>query len=201
MIRRLKGRSPYGGYIFVAIVISLVCNFSYLLLLVTSQSDTGNRRINVPRHKNRESAIVEGTLSVNGDGFGYIVTEEGDSVYVDHRKLHWLGLCEGDNLIVEAGERSSFEAEHLFMRRVIKRNGEEFDYGALYRGSEQWYIVIYQFVFYFILSIILLLIMNGKGGNSTWWQQFLRATACLLITTAAYFISPVPMMHSGEVAD
>ena len=199
MIRRLKGRSPYGGYIFVAIVISLVCNFSYLLLLVTSQSDTGNRRINVPRHKNRESAIVEGTLSVNGDGFGYIVTEEGDSVYVDHRKLHWLGLCEGDNLIVEAGERSSFEAEHLFMRRVIKRNGEEFDYGALYRGSEQWYIVIYQFVFYFILSIILLLIMNGKGGNSTWWQQFLRATACLLITTAAYFISPVTMMHSGEV--
>ena len=151
MIKNLKGHSPYLGYAFVAIVVSLVCNFSYLLLLVSSQTDTGNRRIHRNRNRDAVSVVLEGTLSVNGDGFGYIISEVGDSVYIDHRKLNWLNLNEGDKLIVEASERTNFEAKHLYMRRVIERNGEEFDYGALYRGSKQWNILLYQFLFYFVL--------------------------------------------------
>ena len=199
MIKRLRTTSPYVGYIFVAIVASLVCNFSYLLLLVSNQTDTGNRRVNSGRDKNVVSTIVEGRLSVNGDGFGYIVTEGGDSIYIDHRKLNWLNLSEGDMLRVEASERTNFEAKHMYMRRVLERNGEEFNYGALYRGSQQWSIVFYQFAFYFVLAFLMLLVMNSKGREATWQQFILRSTMCVVITFAAYFISPVPLMHSGEV--
>ena len=199
MIKRLRTTSPYVGYIFVAIVASLVCNFSYLLLLVSNQTDTGNRRVNSGRDKNVVSTIVEGRLSVNGDGFGYIVTEGGDSIYIDHRKLNWLNLSEGDMLRVEASERTNFEAKHMYMRRVLERNGEEFNYGALYRGSQQWSIVFYQFAFYFVLAFLMLLVMNSKGREATWQQLILRSTMCVVITFAAYFISPVPLMHSGEV--
>ena len=199
MTKNLKGHSPYLGYAFVAIVVSLVCNFSYLLLLVSSQTDTGNRRIHRNRNKDAVSVILEGTLSVNGDGFGYIISEVGDSVYIDHRKLNWLNLNEGDKLIVEASERTNFEAKHLYMRRVIERNGEEFDYGALYRGSKQWNILLYQFLFYFVLSFILLIVMNSKGRDISWQKFLVRSAICVLITFATYFISPVPMMHSGEV--
>lgn len=197
MIKKLKGNSPYIGYIFVAIVVSLICNFSYLLLLVTNQTDTGNRRIN--RNRDAISVVIEGVLSVKGDGFGYIVSEAGDSVYVDHRKLHWLNLAEGDVLRIEASERTNFEASHLYMRRVLERNGKEFDYGALYRGSEQWSMVLYQFLFYIALSFILLVVMNSKGRDATWQQFLIRATLCVAITFATYFVSPVPLMHSGEV--
>ena len=78
----MKHRSPYLGYAFVAIIISLVCNFSYLLLLVMNQTDTGNRRVNHNRHKNDITIVAEGVLSVNNDGFGYIVGEKGDSIFV-----------------------------------------------------------------------------------------------------------------------
>ena len=195
----MKHRSPYLGYAFMAIVVSLVCNFSYLLLLVSNQTDTGNQRSNRQRSKDIVIEVVEGTLSVTGDGYGYLVSEKGDSVYLDHRKIHWLGLKEGDKLLIEANERRNFEADHLIMHRVIKRNGEEFDYGALYRGSEQWNILLYQFFFYFVLSFILLMVMNTKGRDATWRQFLLRSLVCVAIVFATYFISPVPLMHSGEV--
>lgn len=199
MMKKLKSRSPYLGYAFVAIVVSLICNFSYLLLLVTSQSDTGNRRVNTHRNRDAVSVSVEGVLSVNGDGYGYLITEAGDSIYIDHRRLNWLDLKEGDVLFVEAAERTNFDAKHLFMRRVIERNGEKFDYGALYRGSEQWSILLYQFFFYFVLSFILLLVMNSKGRDATWRRFLVRSAICVLIVVATYFISPVPLMFSGEV--
>ena len=199
MIKNLKGHSPYLGYAFVAIVVSLVCNFSYLLLLVSSQTDTGNRRIHRNINRDAVSVVLEGTLSVNGYGFGYIISEAGDSIYIDHRKLNWLNLSEGDKLVVEASERTNFEAKHLYMRRVIERNGEDFDYGALYRGSKQWNILLYQFLFYFVLSFLLLIVMNSKGRDISWQKFLVRSAICVLITFATYFISPVPMMHSGEV--
>ena len=171
----MKRHSSYLAYAFIAIVVSLVCNFSYLLLLVSNQTETGNERTSRKRNKEVVIKQMEGTLSVSGDGYGYIISEEGDSVYVDHRKVHWLGLSEGDKLVIEASSRSNFEATHPIMRRVIERNGENFDYGALYRGSEQWNILLYQFLFYFLLSFILLLVMNSKGRELSWWRFFLRA--------------------------
>lgn len=198
MIKRLKSRSPYMGYAFLAIVVSLVCNFSYLLLLVANQYDAGQRR-NARARDNRTIIEVSGKLSISGDGFGYIITEEGDSIYVDRQKVHWLNLEENDNLHIEASEQKYIDAKHLIMRRVLQRNGENFDYGALYRGSEQWHVVLYQFIFYFILAFVLLLIMNAKGRDATWQQFLIRAAICVAITFATYFISPVPLMHTGEV--
>ncbi len=198
MIKRLNSRSPYVGYAFIAVVISLVCNFSYLLLLVSYQSDMGNHR-NPRQRDNRVIVEREGVLSVSGDGFGYIVTKEGDSIYVDRHNVHWLGLMRGDTLRVEASQQKHIEAEHLIMRRVVQRNGDEYDYGALFRGSEQWHILLYQFVFYFVLSFVLLLVMNTKGRDATWRQFMVRSLICLLISFAAYFVSPVPLIYSGEV--
>ena len=195
----MKNRSPYLGYAFMAIVVSLICNFSYLLLLVSNQTDTGNQRSNRQRNKDVVIEQFEGRLSVSGDGFGYVVSEQGDSVYIDHRKVHRLGLASGDELLIDASQRSNFEAKHPIMIRIIERNGEEFDYGALYRGSEQWNILLYQFLFYFVLSFILLMVMNSKGRDATWQRFFLRSAICALIVFATYFISPVPLMHSGEV--
>lgn len=199
MIHKFKGHSPYLSHIFIALAISLVCNFSYVILLVSSQTDTGNRRVNTNAKRGIVSTTVDGVLSINQDGFGYIVTESGDSVYVDHRRIDWLNLAEGDRLVVEAAKRTNFEARHLYMRSVIERNGEEFDYGALYRGSEQWRILLYQFVFYFVLSLILLWVINSKGHDISERSFLLRSVICILIACATYFISPVPLMHSGEV--
>ena len=165
---------------------------------MSNQSDS-NLRANGKRNRNAVAVLVEGTLRVNGDGYGYIITDEKDSIFIDHRRVHWLTLHDGDYLQVEAGERSSFEAKHLFARRIVKLNGEEFDYGAIYRGSHQWSVLLYQFIFYLVLSYILLAIMNMKGRDISIKQYLIRSAICLLISTAAYFVSPVPLIHTGEV--
>ncbi len=199
MFARIKrAKSRFVGYAIMALGISLVCNFSYILLLVSNQSD-GNMRSSDKRNKKTISVVAEGRLSVHEDGFGYIITETGDSIYVDHRRVHWLGLSDGDLLEVEAAMRSSFEAKHPYMRHLYKRNGEEFDYATLYRGSKQWTTLLYQFVFYFVLSFILLAIMNFKGHDNTLKQFFFRSALCIVLSIAAYFISPVPLIHTGEV--
>ena len=193
-----KAKSRFLGYAIMAFGISLVCNFSYILLLVSNQSD-GNIRRSDKRDKNTISVVAEGRLSVHEDGFGYIITESGDSIYVDHRRVHWLGLSNGDILRAEAAMRSSFETKHPHMRYLYQRNGEEFDYATLYRGSKQWKTLLYQFIFYFVLSFILLAIMNFKGHDNTLKQFFFRSALCVVLSTATYFISPVPLIHSGEV--
>ncbi len=196
VIKRAKNR--FVGYVIMALGISLVCNFSYLLLLVSNQSDVNIRR-NDKRNKKIASVVAEGQLSVHEDGYGYVITEGGDSIYVDHRRVNWLGLANGDILEVEAAMRSTFEAKHQYVRHVFRRNGEDFDYAALYRGSKQWHTLLYQFIFYFVLSFILLAIMNFKGHDNTLKQFFFRSTLCIMLSIGAYFISPVPLIHTGEV--
>ena len=195
----MKRRSPYLGFAFVAIVVSLICNFSYLLLLVSNQTDTGNLRSTRQRNNDPVVFSAEGRLSISEDGYGYIVTEAGDSIFVDHRKVHRHGLQADDIVLVEAGKRKNFEAKNPIMHRLIERNGEVFDYGAFYRGSEQWNILLYQFLFYFVLSFILLVIMNARGRDATLKQFIIRSAICAVAVFGTYFISPVPLMHSGEV--
>ena len=126
MIKNLKNKSPYLGLAFLAIVISLICNFSYLILLVSNPSNI-DIRANGRRNKHSISEVAEGRLSVHGDGYGYIITDRSDSIYVDYRRVKSLGLKDGDYLKVNATNRTSFEASHLFAYAIIQRNGADFD--------------------------------------------------------------------------
>lgn len=189
----MKRQSTYIRHIIMAVAISIICNFSYLLMLVSNQSDAGNHRTNP------EAVIVSGRLSISDDHlYGYIYTESGERIYVGHRKLDRLNLADGDELKVEAAKTKS-EPGNLYMHRVLERNGKEFKYSELYRGSGPWFILLYLLFFFFTLSFILLVIMNVKGRYATWRQLLPRAFVCLIITFAAYFISPIPHALSGEI--
>jgi LytS/YehU family sensor histidine kinase len=41
--------------------------------------------------------------------------------------------------------------------------------------------------------------MNSKGRDATWQQFLIRSGICVIISFAVYFISPVPLIYSGEV--
>ena len=56
VIKRAKSR--FVGYAIMALGISLVCNFSYILLLVSNQSD-GNIRRGDKRDKSIISVVAE----------------------------------------------------------------------------------------------------------------------------------------------
>ena len=60
----LKSKSPHLAYLLMAITISLVCNFSYLILLVSNQSDS-NLRANGKRNRNNKSPLSDNHTTPN----------------------------------------------------------------------------------------------------------------------------------------
>ncbi len=190
--------SSIFGYLSVALIISLVVNFSYLLLLVVSSDDSFRSR---NRGDGKDEVIItaEGTLSLSVDGFGYIITDEDDSIYVDRRSAYWLELKNGDRLVVEASTNSRYPDSHFAMRHIDLRNGEPFDYASLYNGPSRLVETIYQLLYYLAVSFVLMLVMNMRGRNGNFSGFVKRGVICALIAVVAYFVAPVTLRHSGEM--
>ena len=196
--------SSFTGYVLLAIVVSLVVNFSYLLTIVVNQSDNYHQFISQKNDDGRVMYDKSGVLSIGEDGFGYIISEPDeagrvDSVFVDRRSVRWHELSDGDHLEVKASVQKRFKAQHLIMRRVIKRNGSEFNYGALFNTPKQWTAMLFQLLYYFGISLLLLLVMNMRQREPSWRSFFIRGLCCALITIISYFFSPVTSFHTDDI--
>lgn len=197
----INRNSSITAYILVAAIISLVVNFSYLLLLVVNQEDSYSRRSARERGIKQQESVIEqvaGRLSISVDGFGYIVTDGGDSVYVDRGSLRRLYLKDGDEIDAEIGEQTRYEGAHPIMTKVINRNGEPFDYGAVYSAASRAAEMMYQILFYFAVSFVLMMVMNMRHRQANWKVFLERGVLCTIITIALYFFAPVTLRFSGE---
>ena len=65
--------------LLVALAVSLVVNFSYVLLLIVDQKSAGQPR---PAKASVIARGEEGTLRVSPDGHGYMFFQNADSFYV-----------------------------------------------------------------------------------------------------------------------
>ena len=71
-MRRLLGHADWMLNLMVALAISLVVNFSYVLLILVDRNSEGP----MPRLANARSIVEraeEGVLVVHPDGYGYLV--------------------------------------------------------------------------------------------------------------------------------
>ena len=84
--------------LLVALAISLVVNFSYVLLLIVEQKGEGQPR---PARASVVTRSEEGVLHVSPDGHGYIVYGNRDSVYVPMQRIRRMDLSDGDRLVVD----------------------------------------------------------------------------------------------------
>ena len=82
--------------LLVAVAISLVVNFSYVLLMLVDLNSDNQPR---PAGERIVERTDEGVLAVHPDGYGYLVYENGDSVYVPSRRMRWLGIAPGDRIL------------------------------------------------------------------------------------------------------
>ena len=133
--------------LLVAVAISLVVNFSYVLLLIVDQKSDGQPR---PAKASVIARGEEGTLRVSPDGHGYIVYENGDSVYVPTRRMRWLEIAPGDRIVADLMPPRS-EKAHPMLAETRTRNGAEFDYSKLYNGPSKMTELLLQL---FYLSLI-----------------------------------------------
>ncbi|MEG1405917.1 MAG: termination factor Rho, partial [Alistipes sp.] len=182
--------------LLIAVAISLVVNFSYLLLFIVDQKDVQPHH---PHAARSSEVAAEGRLSVTPDGHGYLLYEEAaiDSVYVPMSRIRKLGLADGDRLEVKVMPPRTSGA-HSVMSEVVLRNGEKFDYSTLFNRPSEILDMTLQLLYYLVLSFILLTILTAKGHNYPVSQFIRRCVWCLLVAVLLYFVAPVAEWRSGN---
>ena len=182
--------------LLVAIAISLVVNFSYLLLVLVEHSSTDTPPL--PAGQRVAERLEEGVLRVHADGYGYLVYPDGDSVYVMQQRIRRLGLEQGDRLVADRVPRHGRGA-HPVMMGIRMRNGHEFDYSALYNRPSETVELLLQLFYYVVVSFVILTILTAARRNYS-MHRFLRCGVwALLAAVGLYFIAPVTDWHSGRI--
>lgn len=190
----------------LAVVASLVINFSYLLAI--RQQDY------MYQIEEAEQTLYTGTLHISKDGYGYIICREhitpeldtlahvglsGDSIYVAMRNISMLELREGSRMSVLA--RPSRLAGGNKVLAVVKEvDGVPFDYRAVYNRPRDNLLFGLQFGYYFVAALVLLFIMTAGALRDASWKFFLkRGVVALLTATVLFFLLPVMRFRTDQI--
>ena len=146
-------RSRYADAILnllVAAAISLVVNFSYLLLLAVDQRY--ERPPGSPFGQSEEIAGT-GTLVVSADGHGYVRYGDDagvDSVYISASRVRRFELKDGDRLVV-AATPPTLPGGHYALADIRERNGQRVEYSMVYNRPRESVELALQLLYYFCL--------------------------------------------------
>ena len=181
--------------LLVAVAISLVVNFSYVLLMLVDLNSDSQSRSADERIVERSD---EGVLAVHPDGYGYLIYENGDSVYVPARRMRWLGIAPGDRIVADLMPPRS-EKAHPMLAEVRSHNGEEFDYGKLYNGPSKSMELLLQLLYYLVMSFVMLSILTSVRRDYSMARFVRRCLWCCVAAVALYCVAPVTEWHTGRI--
>ena len=183
----------------VALAISLIVNFSYLLSLLAYERDYAPPEL---RDAKGEIAIIEtdGIMRLNVDGYGYLTACSAagiDSVYVPQWRLRMFDVADGDSVEAEIIKPAQESANYRLIT-FRKINGREIDYGEIFGHSRYAAESMLQIAFYFLLSLLMIVAMTVRLRNNLSVAGFAKRIAlCLVLTVGMYFLAPVIERPSG----
>lgn len=182
--------------LLVAVAVSLVVNFSYLLLLLVDQkNDTPPAP---PEELRGDARLEEGLLRISPDGHGYLLYANGDSVYVATSRIRRLGLADGDRLVADVSAPTTAGA-HPALKKVLCRNGEEFDYGALFKQPSESLTLSLQLLYFLLLSFVLLSILTPVRCGYSRRRFIVRGCWGIVVAVGLYFLAPVTEWRTGRL--
>lgn len=190
------GRTNLLINLMVAVAISLVINFSYLMLLFGEQHNEWRPRI--PGRNIEYPGVAE--LSLSPDGHGYLVYQHRDSVYVPQDRIRWFRLQHGDRMEVDVNAPRR-EGGHYRLNRIYMLNGMEFDYNKFFNYPSQTFEILSQLCFYILLSLLLMAAVQHTIRRYRYGTPsvVLACVLCALIVLGMYFIAPYTDWHEGAI--
>lgn len=196
----MKIKSSLLLHLFTALALSLVINFSYLLVpIITDQGVNESSKVS----ENKEHTT--GVLHLSSDMHGYIVCgcELRDSTYVTAWQVRTMKLQNGDTLKFTARPPIDVPSEvvgvHPRLEHVVKRNGEEFDLDMIYDRPSRTVEFVWQILYYALLSFILIsiFVMGNKRYESRVWSYIRMVILAMLVTAVAIYFAPVMAFKDG----
>ena len=192
-------------HILVAIVLSLVINFSYLLMPIITESGLGERSMG-------EAPVGEhtsGILHLERDMHGYIVCdcEKQDSVYTSAWQVFNFKLKDGDHVTFTTREAREYAtgseaiAPHPRLEELYEVNGKPFDFDAVFDRPSRTVEFVWQILYYAVLSFLMIVILafGGDVQHKRRWVVLRRIVFLLLLTAVAIYFAPVMSFNHGEM--
>ena len=182
--------------LMVALAISVVINFSYLMLLFGDQQTEWRPRI--PGRNIEYPGVAE--LSLSPDGHGYLVYADRDSVYVPQERIRWFHLQHGDRMEVDVNTPRRVGG-HYRLNRIYTLNGMEFDYNKFFNYPSQAIEIASQTLFYILLSFLLMTAVQRIVRRNRFASRGV-VLACLVsaaIVVVMYLLAPYTDWHEGEI--
>ena len=196
----MKFRSSILPHIVIALALSLVINFSYLLVPIITDQGVDNQGVDI-----EEAEHSEGVLHISNDMHGYIVCdcELRDSIYVTAWQVRTMKLQQGDRLTFTVRPPQNLPDEvkgaHPRLDRVVQRNGEKFDLDMIYDRPSRTVEFVWQITYYAILSFLLICIfvyMRDRSRSVALYLLYAVVLALALTAVAIYF-APVVAFKEG----
>ena len=187
-------------HIFTALALSLVINFSYLLVpIITDQG------VNDAPMDSQNMEHNTGVLRLSRDMHGYIICDCSlrDSTYVTAWQVRTMKLQDGDTLEFTAREPRGVPSEiagaHQRLDHVLMRNGEKFDLDMIYDRPSRTVEFVWQILYYALLSFILIsiFVMGKRVGESMAARYVRMIILAVLVTGVAIYFAPVMAFKDG----
>lgn len=187
-------------HIFTALALSLVINFSYLLVpIITDQG------VNDAPMDSQNMEHNTGVLRLSRDMHGYIICDCSlrDSTYVTAWQVSTMKLQDGDTLEFTAREPRGLPSEiagaHPRLDNVLMRNGEKFDLDMIYDRPSRTVEFVWQILYYALLSFIIISIfVMGKRVGESMTARYVRIIIlAVLVTGVAIYFAPVMAFKDG----
>ena len=199
-----KFKTSIGLHLMIAVVLSLVINFSYLLMPIITEQGMNQRGDDDGRIAEHST----GTLHLTPDLHGYIVCdcEQQDSIYVSAWQVHTMKLLEGDHLHFSTrklrGDTYSewqMQAAHPRLDEIYERNGEKFDFDAIYDRPSRTVEFVWQILYYAIVSFLMIMILTWTPRSGSYTNRvFLRRVLCVvLLSVIGIYFAPVVDFKQG----
>lgn len=196
-----KFRASIVLHIIVAVALSLVINFSYLLVPIIT--DQGMKQRGETPGDGEHSV---GTLQLSSDMHGYIICdcEQRDSTYVSAWQVRTFKLQNGDTLKFTTKEAHSVPdtgvaGVHPRLDDVVMRNGEKFDLDVIYDRPSRTVEFIWQIVYYALIAFVLIYIFTlaRRSDRKVSWVDLLYVLLALVVSAIAIYFSPVMAYKDG----
>ncbi len=173
----------------IAIAISLVVNFSHLLLIfVDIEPQSAQPRLQNVDSLASRSVQIEGVFVRSAEGHGYIINNKEDSVYVSMGRTNSYGLIDGDSVVAIRSVGGS--TRYDLAQNVILRNGNVV---APYSTSTPQRVsdFITQLLYYFALSLVVILVATSLWRRNSRAAAMRRLLLALLLAVMLYFFAPL----------
>ena len=196
-----KFRASIVLHIIVAVALSLVINFSYLLVPIIT--DQGMKQRGETPGDGEHSV---GTLHLSSDMHGYIICdcEQRDSTYVSAWQVRTFKLQNGDTLKFTKKEAHSVPdtgvaGVHPRLDDVVMRNGEKFDLDVIYDRPSRTVEFIWQIAYYALIAFVLIYIFTlaRRSDRKVSWVDLLYVLLALVVSAIAIYFSPVMAYKDG----